>query len=143
MKRLILLLLIPILLCACTRNEAVTESSTENGPYLEISTQQWSGWSPDAEFEVHTERYELVECCEIELENFLPSLVLTVNRFSDNAICLTFSEALWAYLSDDSPFMLDAQSEITISSGKTVKFETPTMDAGIIYTLTYVANPGE
>ena len=143
MKKLLLLLLIPILLCACTEKEAVAESSTESGPYLEISTQAWSGWSPDAEFEVHTERYEIVEGCEIEVEHFMSPLVLTVNRFSDNVICLTFSEYLWADLSDGSHVDLYAQAEISISAGETVTLRTPSFDAGYIYTLTYVTNTGE
>lgn len=143
MKRLFLLLLIPILLCACAEKEAVVESSTESGPYLEISSQQWSGWSPGAEFEVHTERYELVEGCEIELEHFVSPLVLTINRFSDNDICLITSEALWAEVSDGSHYTIDAQAEITISADKVVTLKTPSFDAGYIYTLTYVTNTGE
>ena len=141
MKRLFLLLLIPILLCACTQREAVAESSTESGPYLEISTQEWIGWSPDAEFEVHTERYEIVEGCEIELEHYM-LLFVTVKTFSDNAICLTFSSPL-SIVSDGSYNLLDTQSEITISNGETVKLATPSMDAGYTYTLTYVAKTGE
>ena len=129
MKKLLILLLLPLLLWGC--------SEREEGPYLEVRTTAWSGWNPDDEPTEEVAVYKAVPNLILPSQTYVQP-TFTVLSVSDTEIRIQSNIALSKVSSAGGIDLHSEERDFVIPYGETIKLATLTMDAGWIYELTYV-----
>ena len=130
MKKLLVLLLLPLLLCSCMEREEEV--------LLEVKKTTWSARTvsdyPVADTAVYAAEADLV----IPSDTSILDCSFTVVSVSDTEIRICSDADLSVKERDKGINLSSKEREFVIPYGKTVTLATPTLDAGIIYELSYL-----
>lgn len=130
MKKLLVLLLLPLLLCGCMEREEEV--------LLEVKKTTWSGWTEDGDPVADTAVYAAEADLVIPSDTSILDCSFTVVSVSDTEIRICSDADLSVKERDKGINLFSKEREFVIPYGKTVTLATPTLDAGIIYELSYL-----
>jgi hypothetical protein len=120
----------------CSNLEQTKVSDDES--VLLITTHYWSGWGEDYESDDKQYKYDLVlgaeYDCPPDSEGF-PFLQFKIVDIKDGSVAIKTTHSM-SEQGKNNTLDLDAdQTEFTIVEGEVLTLATPSLDAGVIYTL--------
>ncbi len=130
MKKLLVLLLLPLLLCGCMEREEEV--------LLEVKKTTWSAWTEDGDPVADTAVYAAEADLVIPSDTSILDCSFTVVSVSDTEIRICSDADLSVKERDKGINLFSTEREFVIPYGQTVTLATPTLDAGIIYELSYL-----
>ena len=132
MKKLLVLLLLPLLLCGCMERER------EEEVLLEVKKTTWSVRTADGDPVADTAVYAAEADLVIPSDTSILDCSFTVVSVSDTEIRICSDADLSVKERDKGINLFSTEREFVIPYGQTVTLATPTLDAGIIYELSYL-----
>lgn len=132
MKKLLVLLLLPLLLCGCMERER------EEEVLLEVKKTTWSVRTADGDLVADTAVYAAEADLVIPSDTSILDCSFTVVSVSDTEIRICSDADLSVKERDKGINLFSTEREFVIPYGQTVTLATPTLDAGIIYELSYL-----
>ena len=136
MKKLLVLLLLPLLLCGCMERER------EEEVLLEVKKTTWSVRTADGDPVADTAVYAAEADLVIPSDTSILDCSFTVVSVSDTEIRICSDADLSVKERDKGINLFSTEREFVIPYGQTVTLATPTLDAGIIYELSYLPRGG-
>lgn len=130
MKKLLVLLLLPLLLCGCMEREEEV--------LLEVKKTTWSVRTADGDLVADTAVYAAEADLVIPSDTSILDCSFTVVSVSDTEIRICSDADLSVKERDKGINLSSTEREFVIPYGQTVTLATPTLDAGIIYELSYL-----
>lgn len=130
MKKLLVLLLLPLLLCGCMEREEEV--------LLEVKKTTWSVRTADGDPVADTAVYAAEADLVIPSDTSILDCSFTVVSVSDTEIRICSDADLSVKERDKGINLFSTEREFVIPYGQTVTLATPTLDAGIIYELSYL-----
>ena len=130
MKKLLVLLLLPLLLCGCMEREEEV--------LLEVKKTTWSARTEDGDPVADTAVYAAEADLGIPSDTSILDCSFTVVSVSDTEIRICSDADLSVKERDKGINLSSTEREFVIPYGQPVTLATPTLDAGIIYELSYL-----
>lgn len=121
---------------------ASTAGCSDDGPapILRIEVSSWNGWeepAPGAEPRVAVHELRGAEGEEVTLDVLTGELRITVDERDGDALRLELDQEVAPLGSGGGMSLNDLQDEFALEAGDTVRFSTPTMDAGTTVEVTW------